>query len=113
MIVCKEMELFRKALDIKGVQWHDASEDIGEELKKRAGLRFDNWMCRTHFNIGDSQISVINGSGSYGGFMHDEKCNAGLLELMCERINCGEPEGYLTAKEAIKMLEDAYGKEWN
>ena len=113
MIICKEMELFRKALDERGVKWHDASDGISNDLKKKSGLHFDMWMCRTHFSIGDSKISVINGAGSYGGFMHDEESNAGLLEMMCGRINHGEPEGNLTAKEAIKMLEDAYGKEWN
>ena len=112
MVVCREMELFRKALDAKGVDWHDASEGISDELKKKVHLHFDNWMCRTHFNIGDSKISVINGAGSYGGFYHDEMANEGLLELMCGKVNGGEPEGYLTADEAIRLLEEAYGKDW-
>ena len=87
----REMELFRKMLDDNGIEWHDASElDVYP-------------ITRTHFNYRGYDWSVIHGYGSYGGYSFFEK-DKGLLELMSDAVNGGEPEGHLTAKEAYNYV---------
>lgn len=87
----KEMELFRKMLDDNGIEWHDASDTYAYPI------------TRTHFNYRGHNWSVIHGYGSWGGynrFTEDE----GLLELMSDAVNGGDPVGYLTAKEAFDYV---------
>ena len=95
MTVCEEMRKLRAYLDKNSIEWHDDSEDI------RQGM----WICRTHFEYKDNEWSVINGAGTYGGFYHNEKYNAKLLELMASCVNGGEPVGYLKAEDVIKYME--------
>ena len=96
---CEEMEEYRSILDKRNIKWIDKS---------------DEWMCRTHFHMENGDlVSVINGVGSYGGAMPRFDImypthNAGLLELMNNRINGGEPVGNLTATEVIKLINKAY-----
>ena len=51
-------------------------------------------------------VSVINGYGTYGGYSVFEHSNKGLLEVMSGILNDGEPIGFLTADELIKILQD-------
>ena len=98
MVVCKEMQKLRDWLDQHSIPWEDCSEYIG--------LFFDSWVCRTHFMADNHKVSVINGYGTYGGFSFFENNNEGLLEVMSDIINDGEPIGFLTADELIKILQD-------
>ena len=95
MIVCEEMQKLRDYLDIKEITWKDVSDDFGNGL----------WICRTHFDFKDYRWSVINGSGTYGGFYINEKKNPGLLELMVSCVNGGEPIGSLKAEDVIAYMK--------
>lgn len=94
MTVCEEMQKLRNYLDSKKIEWIDKSDDW--EM---------GWICRTHFDYKDNHWSVINGSGTYGGFYINEKSNYGALELMVDCVNGGEPVGYLKAEDVIKYIE--------
>ena len=94
MTVCEEMQKLRDYLDSKKIEWIDKSDDW--EM---------GWICRTHFDYKGNHWSVINGLGTYGGFYHDEKHNAKLLELMVSCVNDGEPVGYLKAEDVINYME--------
>ena len=87
-----EMKLFREMLDAENIEWHDASSQS-----------FELPMDRTHFEHRGYHWSVIHGFGSYGGpsFIQDDK---GLLELMSDAVNKGDPIGWLTAKEAMQYV---------
>lgn len=87
-----EMKLFREMLDAENIEWHDASS-----------RSFELPMDRTHFEYRGYFWSVIHGFGSYGGpsFIQDDK---GLLELMSNAVNKGDPIGWLTAKEAMQYV---------
>lgn len=90
------MTKLRKLLTEQGIEWHDAS----------ATLELDIQIDRTHFDYRDYFWSVINGFGTYGGYDHYQT-NKGLLELVSNAVNGGEPVGFLTAEQAIKLiLED-------
>ena len=78
-----EMERLRGALDMRKIKWEDASEE---------------WISRTWFTINGNKWSVINGSFSYGG-------PEGLLELMTNAVNDGDPIGWLTADEVMAYVE--------
>ena len=88
--ICAEMQKLRNYLNENNIPWEDGSED-----------KPMFWMCRTRFDIGDRNFSVINGYGSYGGLGWHGK-NQGLLE--CWINQKGEPEGYLTADEIIAKI---------
>lgn len=86
------MELLRKILDDNDIEWHDASDMDAHPI------------TRTHFNYRGHDWSVIHGYGTFGGysrFGHDD----GLLELMSDAVNEGEPIGYLTALEALNYIK--------
>lgn len=100
MIICEEMQKLRNYLDKKEIAWKDVSENFGRGL----------WICRTHFDFKDYKWSVVNGSGTYGGFYIDEKKNPGLLELMVDCVNGGEPIGSLKAEDVIKYIRSEYGR---
>ena len=87
-----EMKLFREMLDAENIEWHDVSSQY-KELP----------MDRTHFKHRGYQWSVIHGYGSYGGpsFLYDDK---GLLELMSNAVNGGDPIGFLTAEEVMQYV---------
>lgn len=88
----KEMELFRKMLDDNGIEWHDASVMDAYPI------------TRTHFNYRGHFWSVIHGYGTFGGYSYFRRRDDGLLELMSDAVNGGEPIGYLTAKEAFDYV---------
>ena len=91
-----EMERFRNLLDEAGIEWWDDSE-----MDHFAGL--DTYMERTKFEHRGYRWSVIHGFGSYGGYDRISK-DKGLLELMSMAIENGEPIGYLTAGQAMKLV---------
>lgn len=88
-----EMIKFRNLLDQHNIAWHDASDRYG-----------DFYIDRTHLEYRDYKFSVINGLGTYGGYTIDVSKNKGLLELMSNAINGGNPVGELTADEAIEIV---------
>ena len=89
-----EMLKLRKLLTMNGIEWHDASETPDYPLQ------FD----RTHFNYRGYEWSVVNGYGTFGGFDIFSDKNMGLLELMSEAINGGEPFGFLTANQVMEFV---------
>lgn len=79
-----EMQELRNILDGRGVFWEDNSTPL---------------FCRTWFMWGKHAWSVVNGYHTYG-------YEAGLLELGNLDKNghvTGEPKGWLTAQDVIKM----------
>lgn len=99
MEITKEMVKFRKMLDDEGIEWKDASS-------------LDMYpMWRTHFDYRGYWWSVIHGYGSYGGFNSFECIDKGLLEVMSEAINGGEPVGWLTAEQVMAYVRgDDHGR---
>ena len=95
MEICKEMVKLRKYLDEEGIEWLDASS--------HARL----WICRTHFWVNGYRWSVVNGYGTYGGkgILNENNHNQGLLELMCNYVNGGEPVGWLKAYDVIDYIK--------
>ena len=83
--MCNEMIKLRKMLNDEGIEWSDVS------------CLYFLTINRTHFEHRKYHWSVINGYGTYGG---DE----GLLELMSNAVNGGEPIGYLTAEECMAYV---------
>lgn len=90
----EEMTKLRKLLTEQGIEWHDDSDT----------LKLNITIDRTHFEYRDYFWSVINGFGTYGGYSFRSEKNKGLLELMSNAVNGGEPVGYLTAEEAMKLI---------
>lgn len=97
MKICEEMSKLRQYLDDKGIKWKDASSN---------DYLYNLWICRTHFEINSHTWSVINGYGTYGGFKILDGYNEGLLELMTNSVNNGEPIGWLTADNVIGYIEE-------
>ena len=101
VIVCEQMDVLRKWLNEHDIEWEDNSESWSfDDLGKHC----NHYICRTWFSIGDDNVSVINGNGTYGGIDYINGHNRGLLEMMCSWIP--DVTGYLTAEEVIKILED-------
>lgn len=96
--ICEEMQKLRTGLDTRGIPWVDCSE-FGS-----SGINF--WMCRTRFEHNGAIWSVIHGYGSYGGYDICSEKDSKLLECMSGLINGGEPEGYLTADDVFKLMEE-------
>ena len=94
MKICEEMSKLRQYLDDKGIEWVDASSN--DSL----------WICRTHFELNGLRWSVVNGYGTYGGIRIFDENNQGLLELMTNSVNNGEPIGWLTADNVIGYIEE-------
>ena len=84
----KTMHEFRALLDANSIIWYDCS-DINPDCMF--------CMLRTHFTYLNAKWSVIIGTYSYG-------YEQNKLELMCSKVNDGEPIGYLTPKEAIDIV---------
>jgi hypothetical protein len=108
MELCEEMKKLRRLLTEKGIEWHDEStiysEELIEHLTKVSGLArqwHDSSIYRTYFDVNNTHYSVINGFGTYGGFVPYENKNYGLLECM---TNDNAPVGWLTANDIIDML---------
>ena len=103
MIVCEEMQKLRQYLDAHEIKWEDDSDDPSFDVGE-----FDLWICRTHFKLSGHEVSVINGSGTWGGFRLSENNNQGLLEMMADKVNNGNPLGHLSAEECIRILKTTY-----
>ena len=99
MEVCREMKKLRKWLDDSNIPWEDKSD-----LPKK--VMPDYFIYRTHFEIDNVFVSVINGFGSYGGVNLLSGINEGLLELMSNGVNKGSPIGYLRAIEVIDIIKE-------
>lgn len=88
----EEMENFRQMLNEEGIEWEDASST-------------DWWPTnRTHFDHRGFKWSVIHGYGTYGGFNPLTDQDEGLLELMSDAVNDGDPVGWLTAEQAMEYV---------
>ena len=93
----EEMIKLRELLDKNGIPWEDKS--TRHTHPKEWGLEeFSFSIDRTHFEFRGYHWSAINGCGTYG---EDE----GLIELMSDAVNGGEPIGYLTADEVMDMVK--------
>ena len=90
----REMIKFRKLLDKNGIEWHDASDPAEDSFR----------IDRTHFEYNRFHYSVVHGYGTYGGYSNWNDKDEGLLELMSNAINRGNPIGWLTADEAIQII---------
>lgn len=87
-----EMKKLRELLDAEGIEWKDRSN--GERD-----------IDRTHFWFRKYHWSVVNGYGSYGGYIGSSSRNEGLLEMMSGAVNGGDPIGWLTAEEVMKFVK--------
>lgn len=90
-----EMERLRMMLDYNGLEWADKSDNKIPEMA----------IERTHLYFGGILCSIIHGYGTYGGYNSFTERDEGLLELMCEKVNDGEPLGELTADDVIVIIE--------
>ena len=91
-----EMVRLRSLLDENGIPWVDKST---QRLTYPKELGFDDiFISRTHFEYRNYFWSAINGCGTYG----EEE---GLIELMSNAVNGGEPIGYLTADEVMNLVK--------
>lgn len=91
----EEMKELRTMLTECGIEWHDASTPPKEIVH----------IDRTHFEYKNYSWSVVNGFGTKGGFYpFRNNENQGLLELMSNAVNGGEPVGYLTAEQCMELI---------
>lgn len=93
--MCEEMIKLRQMLDDRGIKWKDVSGGYPQSIF---------YINRTHFTFDEIDYSVINGYGTYGGYGSFDHVNMGLLELMGEGVNNGDPLGWLTAEEVLKEV---------
>lgn len=96
-----EMERLRMMLDYNGLEWADKSDNKIPEMTVE----------RTHLYFGEMLCSIIHGYGTYGGYNSFTGHDEGLLELMCELVNGGEPIGELTADDVITILLEIQSKQ--
>lgn len=89
-----EMNKLRRMLDAEKIEWHDASDKDVQDIYH---------IDRTHFDYRGYSWSVIHGYGSYGGISswHDDE---GLLEMMSNGANDGDPIGWLNAEEVMEYV---------
>lgn len=88
-----EMVKLRRLLDAEGIAWVDASDE-------KSIYHID----RTHFRYRRYRWSVIHGYGTYGGKNHWDK-DMGLLELRSNGAGNGDPIGWLTADEVMRLVK--------
>lgn len=109
MYICNEMQKLRNWLGKNSICWEDVSTDYSQLKEQMNDPDFpDLSMCRTHFTINGDKVSVINGWGSYGGNDWHTGERLGLLEIRADKINDGQPIGWLTADEVISELVKVY-----
>lgn len=87
---CKELQKLHELLFFEGISHIDASSK-------------DGLIERIHFNHEGYNYSCINGYGTYGGTYINRE-NEGLIEMMSNRHNNGDPMGWLTADDVIKYV---------
>lgn len=110
--ICDEMKKLRKMLDEEGIKWKDCSGITPDEVIEKnidAGIdkyHADATIYRTHFESNGYKYSVIYGYGTYGGYDPFNGDDPGLLECMTAKINGGEPQGFLTAEDVMKIIEE-------
>lgn len=66
IVIVDEMKKFRELLDQNGIEWIDDSEALNTKY----------YICRTH----PKRWSVVNGFGTYGGYVIDEKKTKDVLK---------------------------------
>lgn len=90
MKACEEMKKLRTWLDEKGIPWRDNSDNMTK-------------ICRTRFEFGTINVSVIHGRSTYGGI-------DGLLELAMwdENERSIDPVGWLSAKDVICFIKKGF-----
>lgn len=110
MRLCKEMIKLRHLLTNMGIDWCDESTIIPEEYinlmetQTKLGREvLDSTIFRTHFEVNGTHYSVINGYGTYGGFIPHQNKNYGLLECM---VGDNEPKGWLSADDVIDLIKE-------
>lgn len=98
----EEMTKLRQMLKQRGIEFIDRSDPEGSPLH----------IDRTHFIVETPKtyfFSVIHGFGTHGGYTLIFKKDYGLLEV---QVNHRDPEGFKTAEDVMKMVEDLQsGKE--
>lgn len=97
-MMSKEMMKLRKMLTKSGIEWYDCSDPVTTSLN---GISLE--IYRTKFYYKECAWSVIHGFGTYGGWS-SLKADEGLLELMSDSVNYGEPVGYLTAEKVMDYV---------
>lgn len=100
MKLCAEMKKLRDYLDSTCIPWEDNSETVHLPIE------------RTHFFVKKNgcKWSVIHGYGTYGGWSRYDPIDKGLLELLAEDVNDGDPVGYLTAEDVIRLILFVIGR---
>ena len=84
---CEELNRLAKGLKERKIPWEDCSDYMIE---------------RIHFGVHGNKWSVINGRGTYGGYIANPEKNRGLIEL-CESGQ--DPEGNLEAADVLKKVD--------
>lgn len=118
MEMCEEMRKLRSMLDARAIEWRDKSdikspEQIAQyELLGIEKKYADVSIFRTRFEVHGYFWSVINGFGTYGGYEPFVGKNKGLLELMSDMVNGGEPLGCLTAEDVCKIIDSGGDISW-
>ena len=87
-----EMINLRRALDARGVEWQNASDNLDRSFP------FLNLIIyRTHWTYNGHRYSAICGLGTWGG-------DKGLLEMWADWMD--DHKGSLTATEVLQLMED-------
>lgn len=88
----REFKKFIEELEKRGIEYTDRSD-------KNNLYKID----RIRFKYEGYEWSVINGYGTYGGFISFDANNQGLLEIW--KIYSGEePIGFLRCHEAVEII---------
>ncbi len=91
----EEMTKLRQMLKQRGIEFIDRSDPEGSPLH----------IDRTHFIVETPKtyfFSVIHRCGTFGGW-NSHNSDKGLLEV---QVNHRDPEGFKTAEDVMKMVED-------
>ena len=91
--MCKEMLELRKILSERKIEFSDKSYTVGKNF----------WIHRTMFMIAGHYFLVMNGRGTIGGFLEQEKFNQGYLELV---IDGEDGVGMLSAEEVMRRVDE-------
>ena len=107
LAICQEMIKLRELLTKYNIEWFDNSTIVSDQtIDKLVKLGHEKEYCdttiyRTFFKYNDSEISVINGFGTYGGYDPCTGSNNGLLEIWDGKHDI---EGWLTAEQIVSIL---------
>lgn len=120
-IKCPELKKLAEGLTKRKVLWYSQNETGTElfEVLKRLELGYSGpYMERIKFEIGGHKWSCIHGVGSYGGIhLIGKGKDEGLIEVLSDDYNDGDPIGHLTADYILSIVdmriqrnEDSHGK---